>query len=396
MSRLVPRWNPLARRPRAGATAATPVSSRSGLARPLDLRLESRPTPWFPIALGGSVAALVLTAIAAAALVKVDQIVSVQGTLKTLRSTQDIKPDQPGLVTRVLVREGQAVRRDQPLVMLDTTVLQGRRQALETESVQIGSSAQAELNRLRGALAQLDSANVGLRSQLAITQQQLESVRALERQGAASRFQVLDYEKTQAQLTAELRKNGDERVKLAAESRQRLADLARSQAQNQANRVENRERLQRVLLRAPVAGTILNLKAKSSQVVGAGEVLLQLVPDDSLRAEAFVNNQDLAFVRPGQIADIAIQAYDRNKYGTIRGHVSTIGTDALPPDSTYRFTRFPIGLTLSSQYLQSQGRRYALQAGMAISADLRLEKRTVLDLFSSAVLRNADAVRTIR
>ena len=396
MSRLVPRWNLLARRPRAGAPATTPVGSRSGLARPLDLRLESRPTPWFPIALGGSVAALVLTALAAAALLKVDQIVTVQGILKTLRSTQDIKPDQAGLVTSVLVREGEAVRRDQPLVMLDTTVLRGRQQALETESAQIGSSAQAELNRLRGALAQLDSANIGLRSQLAITQQQLESVRALERQGAASRFQVLDYEKTQAQLTAELRKNGNERIKLAAESRQRLAELARSQAQNQANRVENRERLQRVVLRAPVAGTILNLKAKTRQVVGAGEVLLQLVPDDSLRAEAFVNNQDLAFVRPGQTADIAIQSYDRNKYGTIQASVSTIGTDSLPPDATYRYSRFPIGLTLSRQYIESEGRRYQLQAGMALTADLRLEKRTVLDLFGSAVLRNANAVRTIR
>lgn len=95
--------------------------------------------------------------------------------------------------------------------------------------------------------------------------------------------------------------------------------------------MENREQLQRVVLRAPVAGTILNLKAKTSQVVGAGEVLLQLVPTDSLRAQAFISNQDLAFVRPGQKADIALAAYDRNKYGTIPGSVSTIGTDALPP-----------------------------------------------------------------
>lgn len=397
MSRLLPRWNRLARRPRAGGNEdSSAAGRRSELARPLDLRLESRPTPWFPIALGGSVAALVLTAVAAAALVKVDQIVSVPGILRTLRSTQDIKPDQAGLVTQVLVKEGQLVRRNQPLVMLDTTVLVGRRQALEAENTQLGTSTQAELNRLQGALAQIDSTNAGLRSQLAITQQQLQSVRALERQGAASRFQVLDYEKTEAQLTAELRRNADERVKLAAESRQRLADLARSLAQNQASRVENRELLQRVVLRAPVAGTILNLKAKTSQVVGAGEVLLQLVPNDSLRAEAFVNNQDLAFVRPGQIAEIAFAAYDRNKYGFIQGRVKTIGTDALPPDETYRFTRFPISLTLARQYLQSEGRRYPLQAGMALSADLRLEKRTVLDLFTSSVLRNANAVRTIR
>ena len=32
------------------------------LAQPLDLRLESRPTPWFPMLLGGSVAALMTLA----------------------------------------------------------------------------------------------------------------------------------------------------------------------------------------------------------------------------------------------------------------------------------------------------------------------------------------------
>lgn len=402
MTRRSHRWNPLGRSAagdaadRSTGQGLAVSEARSGLAAPLDLRLESRPTPWFPMLLGGSVAALVLTTLAAAALVKVDQIVSASGSLRTLRSTQDIKPDQPGVVTEVLVREGQTVQRDAPLVMLDTTVLRGRQQALASERSQLRTSSKAEERRLQGALAQLSATELGLRSQLAINDQQLQSVRGLERQGAATRFQVLEYEKVEAQLQAQLRQNAEERGKLRAESQQRQAELARTGAENLASTVENREQLRRVILRAPVAGTILNLKAKTSQVVGAGEVLLQLVPTDSLRAEAFVSNQDLAFVRKGQTADIAIQAYDRSRFGTIRGTVTTIGTDALPPDETYKFTRFPIGLSLSRQYLDAQGKRYPLQAGMALTADLRLEKRTVLELFSSAVFRKADAVRTIR
>jgi len=388
--------NPLVRRSSTARHEIVLAEQRSDLVQPFDLRLESRPTPWFPIVLGASVSALVLTTLAAAALVKVDQIVDVPGTLKTLRSTQDIKPDQPGLITNVLVKEGQSVGANAPLVMLDTTILIGRQQALVTERVQLGSSSLAEVSRLQGSLAQLTSAAEGLRTELALNRQQLDSLRTLEQQGAASRFQVLDYEKTDARLKAELRKNEDERVKLMAESQQRQAELARSSAQNEASSVENRERLQRVVLRAPVAGTILNLKAKSRQVVDAGEVLLQLVPNDSLRVEAFVSNQDLAFVRPGQSADIAFQAYDRMRYGTIPATVSTIGTDALPPDDVYKFTRFPIGLTLASQQLERQGNRYALQAGMALTASLHLEKRTLLDLVLSTVLRNADAVRTLR
>ena len=392
------RWNPLTwfKRNSTSQRTITVASDRGGLARPMDLRLESRPTPLFPMVLGGSVAVLVVTALGVAALVKVDQIVTVEGTLRTLRSTQDLKVDQPGVVTEVLVKDGQLVAKGAALVGLDTTILEGRKQALATQSQQITTSRRAEVQRLKGALAQLDSTEMGLRSQIAINRQQLESLRALERQGAASRFQLFDYEKTQAQLEAQLRQNNDERTKLRAQSLQTQAELARAEAENQANAVENREQLQRVVLRAPVAGTILNLKSKTSQVVAAGEVLLQLVPTDSLRAQAFISNQDLAFVRPGQKADIALAAYDRNKYGTIPGSVSTIGTDALPPDDTVKFPRFPIDLNLSRQYVSSDGKRFALQAGMAVSADLHLERRTVLELFSSSILRNTNAVRTIR
>jgi len=391
------RWNPLTWLRRRPATPLYPVvSDRGSLARPMDLRLESRPTPLFPMVLGGAVAALVITALGAAALVKVDQVVTIQGSLRTLRSTQDIKPDQPGVVTEVLVQEGQQVSKGTPLVGLDTTILQGRQQALAVQRQQIGTSSRAEVDRLNGALAQLDSTETALRSQIAINQQQLESMRALESQGAASRFQRLDYEKTLAQLQGQLRQNNDERLKLRAESQQKQAELARAEADNRANAVENRTRLQRVVLRAPVAGTILNLKAKTSLVVGGGEVLLQLVPNDSLKAETFIDNKDLAFVRQGQRADISLAAYDRNKYGTIPGSVSTIGTDALPPDGTFRFPHFPIDLRLAHQYLEAEGKRFQLQAGMAVTADLHLERRTVLDLFTSSILRNANAVRTIR
>lgn len=391
------RWNPLTWFKRKPAASIYKVpSDRASLARPMDLRLESRPTPLFPMVLGGSVAALAITALGVAALIKVDQVVTVQGTLRTLRSTQDLKPDQPGVVTEVLVKEGQTVAKGAPLVGLDTTILEGRKLALATQSQQIGTSSRAEVDRLNGALAQLDSTEIGLRSQIAINRQQLDSLRTLERQGAASRFQLLDFEKTEAQLEAQLRQNNDERIKLRAESQQRQAELARAEAENRASAVENRERLQRVVLRAPVAGTILNLKAKSSQVVGAGEVLLQLVPTDSLQAQTYIDNQDLAFVRQGQRADISFAAYDRSRYGTMPGFVTTIGTDALPPDATFKFARFPIDLKLSRQYMESDGKRFQLQAGMAVTADLHLDRRTVLELFMSSVFRNANAVRTIR
>jgi len=360
------------------------------------LRLESRPTPMVPMLLGGAIAALVFTGVGVAALVKVDQIVTVPGVLRTMRSTQDVKPDEPGQVSTVLVKEGELVQAGTPLVVLNSTVLRGRQAALATQKRELSSSTEAELIRLQGALAELEASEDGLKSQIEINQQQLSSLTELETQGAASRFQLLEYQKTLAQLESQLNQNLKQRVKFRAESSQKQAELAQQQAENRANQVETVERLERVVLRAPLTGTILNLQAKPALVVGAGEVLLQLVPSDSLRAEAFMGNEDLAFVRPGQQADVSVVSYDRSRYGTIEATVQTIGTDALPADETFRFERFPVSLQLQRQDLQLGDQRFQLQAGMAIQVDLRLDKRTLLSLLTSSLARDANAVRTLR
>ena len=62
------RWNPLTwfKAKPASLARVRADRERSSLSGPIDLRLESRPTPLFPMLLGGSVAALVITAIGAA------------------------------------------------------------------------------------------------------------------------------------------------------------------------------------------------------------------------------------------------------------------------------------------------------------------------------------------
>jgi len=382
--------------PRAGSRDRGQPSMALTTPNARELRLDSRPTPMFPMLAGVALAGLVLTGLGVAAFVRVDQVVSVPGSLKPLRSTQDIKTSEPGLITSVLVKEGEQVQDGAPLITLDPTVLKGREAALSDQGVALRSSTEAEIERLQGALAELDSLSAGLRNQIAITSEQLQRVADLERQGAASRFQLLDYQKQLAGLQAQLGQNRDQRIKLQAESRQKRSELSSQQAELRANRVETGQRLQQVVLRAPFAGTVLNLSGKPRQVVGGGEVLLQLVPHDSLRAEAMVSNKDLAFVRPGQTAEINVLAYDRTKYGTVPATVKTIATDALPPDETNKEPHFPVSLKLNKQTVTSDGKTFPLQAGMAIAAELKLEKRSVLELFFSSFLRSTDAVRTLR
>jgi len=360
------------------------------------LRVDSRPTPWTPLLIGGSMAALILTSGLVAAFVKVDQILPVPGKLQPIRTTQEFSPPELGVVSQVLVKEGETVSKGQAMVMLNPVILEGKQAALQEQKGEITIISQAEIDRLNSAIGEAESEIQGLEAEKQIILEQLVSLETLEQEGAASKFQLLDYRRQLSDVNARLNSTQQSLQRLEAESRQKQAELRREASANRADRVETEQRLRQVVIRASLEGTILNLKAKPGLVASVDEVLLELVPTDNLEATVYVSNQDLAFVRPGQNAELAVQAYDPNKFGRIPATVYLIGTDSLPPDDTYDYPHFPINLKLDQQVLEHQGRAYPLQAGMAVTANLKLEQRTLMELFFSAISRSGDAIRTIR
>jgi HlyD family secretion protein len=126
--------------------------------------------------------------------------------------------------------------------------------------------------------------------------------------------------------------------------------------------------------------------------------LLKVVPIDNLLARVDMPDADLAFVRPGQSAELEFPAYRRDKYGWLPAEVISIGTDALPPDETseLKVPRFPVKLKLARQYLEFDGQRFGLQAGMALTANLKLDKASILELLFNQFTGGARALRTIR
>jgi hemolysin D len=360
------------------------------------LRIESRPTPLFSLVVGGAVSLLVISIGAAISVIQVDQILSVQGELKTRRSTQDIKTAEPGEVTRVLVKEAASVRAGDPLVVLNPRVLQSRSVAQREQNTSLLVQGRAELVRLQRQIEASRAARAGLESQLKITEEQLRRTDALMQEGAAPYFQVLDYQKTASMLRAQIDESRQEELRAVAESQQKQAEMAGQEASLRAEAIETQEKLRQVVLRAPVDGSVLDLQAKTGLVVGAGEALLKIVPRDNLQARVEVPNADLAFVREGQTAKVSVDAYDRNKYGTIDATVKTISRDIVEAKTPGEMPRFPVTLQLARQTLLHEGKQYELQPGMAVRADLKLDRRSILELLTSRFTNGADALRTIR
>lgn len=363
-----------------------------------DLRLESRPPSWMPMVIGSSLSVLVLLVLASAALIKVDRVVPVSGRLQTLRSTQEVAPPEQGMVIQVLVKENQPVSAGQPLVVLDTEALKAEAVSMEDKQRSLAATSLAEVQRLKAAIAEARARLVGASQQLAITDAQLAQLRPLAREGGYGQLNVLDSEKSRAELAARVRSTRAEIQKLQAESAQKEAMVASELSASRASLVATRSRLRQIVLKAPFQGTILDLKAKRGQVAINAQPLLKVVPSDNLQARVDMPDADLAFVRPGQSAELEFPAYRRDKYGWLPATVVSIGTDALPPDETSELAvpRFPVKLKLARQYLEVDGQRFGLQAGMALTANLKLDKASILELWFNRLSGGARALRTIR
>lgn len=140
-------------------------------------------------------------------------------------------------------------------------------------------------------------------------------------------------------------------------------------------------------IRAPIDGTVSDL---STFTVGAvatrAETLMNLVPlNQSLRVEAWLQNSDVGFIRPGQRAEVKVDAFSFTKYGVIDAELIHLGADAKQNEQGVLV--FPAELKLFTETLEVDGAAHQLQPGMTVSAELKTGKRRIIEYLLSPLLR---------
>lgn len=157
-------------------------------------------------------------------------------------------------------------------------------------------------------------------------------------------------------------------------------------------------------LKAPQSGTVKDLATHTiGTVVSAGTVLLSIVPDQvPLVAEVMIRNEDVGFVHAGLPVKIKLAAYPFQKYGLLDGKVLQVWPDASDQESSGQQTTsssrdaaaaasdsgaFKALVALDRQTLTAAGESLDLVPGMAIVAEVREGRRTVLQYLLSPVER---------
>ena len=142
-------------------------------------------------------------------------------------------------------------------------------------------------------------------------------------------------------------------------------------------------------LRAPADGIVTGLQAHTEGgVVGPGEVLMEIVPDDHLILEARVAPQDVDRVRTGLPAGIKLSAFDQRTLPELNGEVTYLSADIIEDARTgqsYFVTRI---LVPDTELARLDGHK--IQPGMLADVFVRTGERTFLDYLLQPITASFD------
>jgi hemolysin D len=283
---------------------------------------------------------------------------------------------------------------------------------------------------------QLQEADVQIRSaqeNLAINQKILGRLQPLQKEGGVSLIQVEKQEQEVLKYQSQIDQIQEQKQRISLDLEKAEQDVRSAQAETvdtvmtqmvsndkqiaaidtDASRVilENQKKiaeidaqlsqakltLQYQELHAPVDGTVFELKAGTPGYVASPNVpVMKLVPTSGLVAKIDITNKDIGFVREGMPVDVRLDSFPFREFGGMGGKLTWIGSDALPPDQLHQFYRFPAKIQIDGQVLQINGREVALQSGMSISANIKLQKRRVINIFLDEILKTTDSLKILR
>ena len=405
-----------------------------------------------------AILALVAFVIVWALVGRLDIVAVADGKLVPASYLKIVQPSEAGIVKDILVREGEAVRAGQTLMRMDALITNADLDAITTEyarkRLQLAridaelagqpfaapqdapaalvqeAAAQYRANReaLAAALAEERSRLAKAQQELAAARQQKERLEAvlphyreqdqayerLVRDGFAGSLMGSDKRRERIEKEQELATQGhliasaqasidqsQKKLKQIEADYVRQLHAERNEAQAQIDKLAKEQEKQQhrrelLELKAPQDGVIKDLATHTAgTVVQPGTVLATLVPrDEKLKAEVWVSNEDIGFVRPGQPVKLKFATYPFQKYGMGQGTVEHVSADAQSEEEArdkglqgagQRPLRYKALVTLDASALETDGVKHPLSVGMQTTAEILLGRRTVMEYLLSPV-----------
>lgn len=261
---------------------------------------------------------------------------------------------------------------------------------------------------LRRSLAIATSQHQQVVEQLALAERQvrasqdlLDKIEPLRVKGYVSAFQVQQQQAqaidAQSQMKVLTRQRSDIEQQAGSlrtqidqhplKAQARRGELERQLAQTDRQLLEN-EAGRALTVVAPTDGIVTSVLVKPAQPVQVGQSILSIMPErGELQAQMLVPSDVVGFVGEGASVSLHYKAFPYQKFGVARGTVAQVSQSALTPmdvgvlrgGAPGEEPMYRVDVALATQKVLAYGRAESLRPGMAVEADILLEKRRVIE-----------------
>lgn len=354
---------------------------------------------------------------------ELDQVSRAPGQVIPTGRVQVIQSTDGGQIEKLLVREGDTVKKDQLLVRLEDVKLRASVGEAEGKVASLMSTMariNAELfdrplsfppevrafpefianqtmlyNKRRQALQdQLNS----LQEMRGLLRQELDMNMPLLAQGDVAKADILRMQRGLSDIESQLVNVRNKYLQdLQAEYTKTEEDLVTAREVL----AQRRDALTDTEIRAPVDGIVKNVKLTTvGGVLRPSDEVLTIVPTgDELIVEAKMSPSDIAYVRVGQTASVKFDAYDSSIYGSAEGKVVYVSPDTLTEQSQKGenvYYRVHIEVDTSPMKPHLQNEVIEIQPGMTATAEIQTGRNTVWKYLTKPINKTMSEAMTER
>ncbi|AEQ52572.1 HlyD family type I secretion periplasmic adaptor subunit [Pelagibacterium halotolerans] len=293
------------------------------------------------------------------------------------------------------------IERNRALFAAEDRLRASRAAALSTQIAQLGEQVVQLENQVAGLGAQRDA----VIAQVDILTEQFDRLSTLLSQGLVEASRVSELGRQIAQLDGESARIATEIARGHAATAERRLEISQVQesyqsevlgqlqetgqqiAELEQQRVAAQDRLNRLVIRAPIAGIVHQMQITTlGGVAGAGETLMQIVPqDDEIMVDVRINPLDIDKLAIQQTVTLRLSSFNARSTPELAGLVDRISPD-LTRDAASGMQFYVVRVRLPADELNKLPETARLIPGMPVEAFFATGEKTVLSYLAKPVM----------
>lgn len=385
---------------------------------------------------------------------KVDIVISAKGVVIADGESKIIQPLDTGVISKILVKEGDFVKKGQTLMEIDPATTEPQVESiqknledtlLEIERLnatasgknfnvdKTSSSADVQQNLYSASIATLNNQIAVKNSEYEQTLDELKSakeekkikqeilnnlsdkehrmsnvvdviafdeyqkvvndVKTLKAEIIKLNYKINELNSKKIQINKEIRVIKED---FRSKNLDKLADKIKSANELRSNADQIIFRNSKQSIKSPCDGYVDKLFIHTiGGVVTPAQQLFAITPDNTpILVKAIVLNQDIGFVKEGMPASIKIDTFSFQKYGMIEGRVKTVSKNSIEDEKLGRV--YEVYITPLSHTLKVEGKDEEIRTGMSLNAEINVGKRRIIEFFIYPLIKYLDEGLSVR